>query len=216
MYYIGLIINILVIFDPIDEELTRLVSLEGLRLMQGDVPTTDPLGDLTDITSPPVDVPPGIPEDPTSIDIPEPIDNPFGDPVSEVNRTAMDVLLTPIGMLNFTEGIIDGTRLIHNTTEMDICKGLIRVNFFEQGQTIFNSTLSLKVFPALYSLYDMAYHVHPLVVHCQKAPDNATDEFKASFDDSFDYRVIIENLSMEVDHMIEIGASLYDYFTSTA
>ena len=42
----------------------------------------------------------------------------------------MDVLLTPMGILNFTEGIIDGTRLVNDTTELEICKDVIRTNFF--------------------------------------------------------------------------------------
>ena len=81
--------------------------------------------------------------------------------------------MTPRGLLNFTSGIVYGTQLVENTTNLDSCVRIIDNDFIASYYIMKNKTLEIEVFPVLYALYDVAYNVHPLIVSCFGAPDTS-------------------------------------------
>lgn len=89
----------------------------------------------------------------------------------EEGMTGKDAVLTPFGMVDFLSGIMYGTRLIDNTTELDTCVAIIKDDFVVQGYIMVNKTAELDIFSGLFALYDMAWHIDPLFKACMESPN---------------------------------------------
>ena len=61
----------------------------------------------------------------------------------------------------------------------------------------------------------MAWHVHPLLANCIKAPDTATDILLARFDDQYDIKVIITNIVHNVSFATDTYQDVRGFFLST-
>ena len=117
-------------------------------------------------------------------------------------------------MLNFTEGVIYGTDLIKNTTYMDSCVDIVRHNFIIKGEQFFNSTVSIKIFDALFDLYDMVWSVHPLLINCRQAPSNVTNVVSDRFNAVDDGKVMTVNLIQYYSDIVDSAKAVNDFFTS--
>ena len=76
-----------------------------------------------------------------------------------------------------------GSELISNTTSLETCVDILASDFIKAGYEIANKTQEAEIFTALYSFYNMAWSVHPLMVTCVEAPDEAVIALKAKFED---------------------------------
>ena len=83
------------------------------------------------------------------------------------DATGLQAFLTPKGVLDFGSGIVYGTDLVKNTTYLDKCVNNLHYDFINKGLIVYNKTVALDPFPALYSIYDILYSVHPIVVNCK-------------------------------------------------
>ena len=97
--------RMLIIFDPITDDLQRLVSTNSFnspQRLQLDIPV-----DILDV--------PEVPAVPGDVDQ----DTAAGFIPGAELETGRDALLTPSGILDFTNGFIYGTDLVKNTTYLD-------------------------------------------------------------------------------------------------
>jgi hypothetical protein len=91
---------------------------------------------------------------------------------------------------------------------------MIRDDFVSRGELIYNQTLSIEIFRALYNVYDMLWSVHPLLIDCRQAPDDFTTVVKRRFDDFSDIKVILTNAIFNYPKVIDTARELKDFFTS--
>ena len=126
----------------------------------------------------------------------------------------MEQFLTPQGVLNFTEGVIYGSGLIKNTTNMTNCMDILRHEVVIKGEHIFHKTLSLEIFAAIYGFYDIIYHIDPLVRECRYAPADLTEVVTSRFNTFHDGKVMAVNLNENFSKIFDTMRSVADFFIS--
>ena len=173
MYYIGVIVRMLLIFDPVAADLSR---------METSTKSNDGIGRQWSY-NPHLGLSPSWLESQTQDLIMleqadfDDFDNEGTNQEEEeetvTHTTGLEALATPEGVLDFSSGIVYGTGLVTNTFYLDICTNMLDVNFVVKGRQLYNSTLEIEIFPSLYNIYDIAWAIHPLFVNCYKAPHTA-------------------------------------------
>ena len=64
-------------------------------------------------------------------------------------------------------------------------------------------------------MYDMAWHVHPLLENCILAPDTASDFMMSRFDDQYDIKVIMTNVVHNFSFAVDTYQDVRGFFEST-
>lgn len=113
LYYIGVIVRMLIVFDPVADELSRVnpndTELINSLLVEEQEPTEKwrpPLRQKIDI-------------------------------IGHDDRTGLEAFLTPVGILDFFEGSVKGTELITDMTKMLSCTNILREDFLRQSLEIY-------------------------------------------------------------------------------
>lgn len=102
-----------------------------------------------------------------------------------------------------------------DTTYLDICTKMLEEDFVARGYNVYNTTLEKQVFPTLYEVYAMLWHVHPLFENCYLAPDTATDIIFERFNDAYDVKVILTNIVHNVSYVVDTYEDVKDFFLTT-
>ena len=117
-------------------------------------------------------------------------------------------------MLNFTEGVIYGTELIENTHYMDSCIHILRHNFIIKGEQVYNNTLDIKIFDALFGFYDIVWSIHPLFLDCRLAPNNVDEVVLDRFNEPDDGKVMTVNFIQNYADIVDSYRAVQDFFQS--
>lgn len=96
-----------------------------------------------------------------------------------------------------------------------MCKSILLDNFIAKVRNIANRTEELDIFPAIYSAYDIFYSIHPLVVNCIEAPDQAIPFVKSRFDDAQDPKLLITNVVHNFDVASETALDVWNFLETS-
>lgn len=116
--------------------------------------------------------------------------------------------------MDFTIGIMNGTTLVQNETDMLICSDSIVIDIIQGAYILVNETTSGTVFQGLYALYDMIGALHPTVFHCRKTVMDAVTESDIYFDSLDDIRRIIDNIVHNFSFMMDALLDVSSFFNS--
>ena len=114
----------------------------------------------------------------------------------------------------FARAFIDGTALVQDQTYLDSCESVISSDFVQKAQDIQTSTVSLDVFSALYSLYDMVWSVHPLITECSQSLDTAPQTLASRFNfrDAQDVKILLTNVVHNASLVIDSARDIWAFF----
>ena len=117
------------------------------------------------------------------------------------------------GMMNFTEGVIYGSDLVKNTTQLKSCLSILRKDFIDRGTDIWTHTLSFDFFPVLFNLYGMMWSVNPLFSNCRQPPKDVKEQLLQSFDDWWDLKAFLLNLVYNYPLVVDTIRDVKSFFT---
>jgi len=116
--------------------------------------------------------------------------------------------------MEFTIGIMNGTSLIVNETDMVTCGDAIIIDIIEGAITFYNETTSGSPFVGLYAFYDMIAALHPTVFYCRKTVMDAYFAAAIHFDTLDDIRRIIDNFVHNFSYMMDAILDISSFFNS--
>jgi len=117
-------------------------------------------------------------------------------------------------MVNFMIGIFNGTQLVQDEADMEICANALVIDIVGSGLSIKNETLDGSIFRGLYATYDIIYSLHPLVHHCRKTFVDAYYGNTWLFDDIDDIRRVIDNLVHNFSFIMDAILDVNSFFNS--
>ena len=88
------------------------------------------------------------------------------------NMTGSEAFKTPLGFLDFTQGVFYGSGLVKNTTHLRSCVDILSEDYIKMYyRGLFPKKGDNRVFTAIYSVLRMMWSIHPLIESCYNAPD---------------------------------------------
>ena len=132
------------------------------------------------------------------------------------SMTGMESFMTPLGMIDFTQGVFYGTGLVNNSTHLETCVDILSQNYVKGFYRIINEPVrgETVVFPAVYSLFHMVWSMHPLLINCYSAPDRMFTRLGKKFDDWYDLRILLSNIVHNVSYAHDAYREVYEFFDS--
>lgn len=191
MFYTGVIIRMLLIFDPVSIDDTTMVT-QGRRLLQSNEALEQKMPNLYL----------GFSSSSSVTELTE----------DQSTSTQLESYKSLKGMLNFTEGVIYGSDLVKNTTQLKSCLSILREDFIDRSTEIWTQTLSFQLFPVLFNLYGMMWSVNPLFTNCTQPPKDVKKVLLESFDDWWDLKAILLNLVYNYPHAIDTIRDVESFF----
>ena len=128
--------------------------------------------------------------------------------------TGLEAFATPRGLMEFTIGVMNGTSLIVEESDMLTCSDSIVIEIIENAYIFYNETTSGSPFIGLYAMYDMVAALHPTVFYCRKTIMDAYYGAAVHFDTLDDIRRIIDNFVHNFSYMMDAILDVSSFFNS--
>ena len=218
LYYCGEILNMLLVFDPVSDDLTKTTSSDsrslrspsprvGLPAEFDDFDSTKALQMRSEALS---KINSNVKKSKSPM-----VGHLHEDPPSFYNVTGLGSIGTVDGIVAMIVGFIDGTGLVTEPELVIQCEEVVRWDMVYNGWLLGNSSAGGHHWTATYAFWDIIYNIHPMFMDCRGWMYNLGRNIVYKFDDLEDIRRIIVNLVNHIDEMTDSVLDMTDFFGLT-
>ena len=129
--------------------------------------------------------------------------------------TGAEAVKSPLGFIDFSQGIFYGSGLVKNSTHLEKCVNILADDYIKAVYKMMSpAEEDSHAFTRIYSVLRMLWSVHPLMINCYHAPDNSVKRLVGKVNDWGDARIVLTNLIHNVGYMHDAYSEVKMFFKS--